>query len=62
LRFERDTTLTGLVREYLEKLVTDHAASGHKRRQRENLEHTFEKFRFKIGKRTWNQADLYARR
>ena len=27
---ERDTTLTGLVREYLEKLVADHAASGRK--------------------------------
>ena len=25
---ERDTTLTGLVREYLEKLATENAASG----------------------------------
>jgi hypothetical protein len=58
---ERDTTLTGLVREYLDKLVADHAASGRKRRERENLEQTFEKFRFKVGKRTWNRADLYAR-
>jgi hypothetical protein len=59
---ERDTTLTGLIREYLEKLVADHAASGRKRRERETLEQSFEKFRFKVGKRTWKRADLYARR
>ena len=58
---ERDTTLTGLVREYLEKLVAENAASGRKRREREALERSFERFQFKVGKRTWKRADLYAR-
>ena len=35
---ERDTTLTGLIRDYLEKLAAENAASGRKRRERETLE------------------------
>ena len=59
---ERDTTLTGLIREYLETLAEADAASGRKRRERQALEASFERFRFKVGKRTWSRADLYARR
>lgn len=58
---ERDTTLTGMVRDYLEQLAADDAASGRRRREREALERSFEGFRFKVGKRTWKRADLYAR-
>ena len=58
---EHDTTLTGMIREYLEKLAADEAASGRRRRERERLEQSFERFRFTIGKRTWTRADLYAR-
>lgn len=58
---ERDTTLTGLVREYLESLAAENAASGRKRREREALERSFERFQFRTGKRTWNRADLHAR-
>jgi hypothetical protein len=58
---ERDTTLTGIVRGYLETLAVEDAASGRKRREREALERSFERFQFKIGKRTWKRADLYAR-
>ena len=58
---ERDTTLTGMVREYLEKLAAEEAATGRKRRDREALERSFERFQFKVGKRTWKRADLYAR-
>jgi len=58
---EQDTTLTGLVRAYLEQLAREHASSGRGRREREILEHSFSKFRFKIGKRSWKRADLYAR-
>jgi len=32
---ERGTTLTGLVRDYLEKLALENACSGRKRRERE---------------------------
>ena len=58
---ERGTTLTGIVRDYLEKIAVEDAASGRRRREREALEHSFERFRFKVGKRTWKRADLYAR-
>jgi len=58
---DRDTTLTGLVRDYLENLAVEDAASGRKRREREALERSFQRFQFKVGKRTWKRADLYAR-
>jgi hypothetical protein len=59
---DRDTTLTGMVRDYLEKIAAENAASGKKRRQREALEHTFERHQFNIGERTWTRADLHAHR
>ena len=58
---ERDTTLTGLVREYSKKLAAESAAKGRQRREREALERSFEKHHFNIGKRTWKRADLYDR-
>ena len=58
---DRDTTLTGLVRDYLENLAAEEAASGRKRRERETLEHSFERFQFKVGKRTWTREDLHVR-
>ncbi len=61
IAIERDTTLTGLVRGYLEHLAVEDAASGRRRREREALERSFERFQFKVGKRTWKRADLYAR-
>jgi hypothetical protein len=57
----RDTTLTGMVRDYLEKVAAEDAASGRKRREREALDRSFQRFQFKVGKRTWKRADLYAR-
>lgn len=58
---DRDTTLTGMIRDYLERVVTEEASSPRMRRQQEALERTFEQFQLKIGKRTWKRADLYAR-
>ena len=58
---ERDTTLTGMVREYLENIAAEEGARGRKRRERERLERTFEEFKFRIGKRTWKRQDLYVR-
>ena len=58
---ERDTTLTGLVRDYLEKLALENAASGRKRREREALERSFAQFRIKVGKRNWKREDLHER-
>ena len=58
---ERDTTLTGLVRAYLEELSREHLASGRKRRDRDALERSFHQFQFRLGKKTWRREDLYAR-
>ena len=58
---ERDTTLTGLVRDYLEKLAMEDAALGRKRRERETLERSFAQFRIKVGKRNWKREDLHER-
>jgi hypothetical protein len=61
LAVDRDTTLTGLVREYLEKLAAENATSGRKRREIEALERSFKLFQFRVGKRTWKREDLYER-
>ena len=61
IAIERDTTLTGLVRAYLQELAAEHAKSGRKRRELEALEQSFKDFQFRMGKRTWRREDLYAR-
>jgi len=58
---ERDTTLSGLIRGYLEELAAENAVSGRKQREREALERSFEQLQFKVGKRTWKRSDLYGR-
>ena len=58
---ERDTTLTGLVRTYLEELAAEHARSGRKRRELEALEQSFKSFSIRVGKKTWRREDLYER-
>jgi predicted transcriptional regulator len=58
---DRDTTLTAMIRQYLEQVATGDDSTGRRRRQREALERTFAKYRFKIGKRTWRRSDLYER-
>lgn len=58
---ERDTTVTGLVREYLTNLALTGSVGRRKSRERRALERSFEKHQFKIGKRTWNRANLHAR-
>ena len=58
---ERDTTLTGLVRAYLQELALEHTKSGRKRRELEALERSFDELRVRVGKRTWKREDLYAR-
>ena len=58
---DRDTTLTGLVRAYLEQLAAEAAASGRKRREREALERSFEQVQVHVGKPTWTRDELYDR-
>ena len=58
---DRDTTLTGMVRDYLEQLAAENVTHGRRRREGDALERSFQQFRFKVGKRTWKRADLHAR-
>ena len=58
---EQDTTLTGMVREYLQKLAAENSVSGRRRREREALERSFARFQFKLGRRNWKREDLHAR-
>ena len=58
---DRDTTLTGLIREYLEKLAAEKASSGKKKRELEALQRTFRESHFSMGKKTWTRADLHER-
>jgi uncharacterized protein DUF6364 len=59
---ERDTTLTSLIREYLQQMIDGNTATGRKRREREALERSFAQFKFKVGQRKWKREDLYERR
>ncbi len=61
LAVDRDTTLTGLVRDYLERLAAENAASGRRKRERESLERSFKQFQFRVGNRNWKREDLYVR-
>ena len=59
---DQDTTLTGLVRAYLERLAEENAAKGRKRRELEALQQSFDKYSVNMGERTWTRADLHERR
>lgn len=61
LAVEQDTTLSVLVRDHLEKLVEDASTSGRRRRERQSLEQSFQRFRFRVGQRQWKHEDIYGR-
>jgi Arc/MetJ family transcription regulator len=54
------TTLSGLVRDHLERLVAENSTDELRRRQRA-LEGSFSQFQFMIGERTWSRDDLHDR-
>jgi hypothetical protein len=58
---ERDTTLTDLVRSYLETLVPEEPSALEKQRQLEALERSFETLQVRLGERTWTRAELHER-
>jgi predicted transcriptional regulator len=57
----RDTTLTAMIREHLQRIATEEDNSGRKRRELEALERSFRKFRFHVGPRTWKREELHER-
>jgi len=60
---ERETTLTGLVRGYLQDLANQEARAGRVRRDQERLRETFNRLARPLdyGSRTWKREDLYVR-
>jgi predicted transcriptional regulator len=58
---DRETTLTSMIRQYLQRVAAEEAAAGRRRRERETLERSFKRLQFKVGKRTWKRADLHER-
>jgi predicted transcriptional regulator len=61
IALERDTTLAGMVRDYLQQVAAEDTTFGRRRREQEALDRTFKRIRLSIGTRTWKRADLYAR-
>jgi hypothetical protein len=61
IALNRGTTLTGLVREYLEKLAADSTTTRRKAREYEALQRSFEKYSFTVPQRAWTRADLHER-
>jgi hypothetical protein len=58
---DRDSTLTGMVREYLEKLAAEDAASARRRRQIDALERSFHALPPATGTRDWTRAGFHER-
>ena len=59
IALERGTTLTGLLCEYMQRLVNERTDSGRKRREVEALEQSFRQLQVRVGKRTWRRSDLH---
>lgn len=58
---ERGTSISALVREYLERLVAENPSVKQRRAAHEALERSFKDLSFTIGKRNWKREDLYER-
>lgn len=58
---ERDTTLAGMVRAYLQDVAAQQANSEKVRQDQERFRETFDRLKFPMGKRTWKREDLYVR-
>lgn len=58
---DKDTTLTGLIREYLEHLADESAKKGRRRRELGALDRSFELYSSPVGARNWSRADLHDR-
>lgn len=57
----QDTTLTGLVRDYVVQLAATDDADDRKVRNRANLERLFNRHNAPPSSRTWTRAELYDR-
>jgi hypothetical protein len=58
---DRETTLTGMGRDYLKQVAEEHDKAGSKRRDQDRLERTFERFSVKTPRSRWTREELHAR-
>jgi predicted transcriptional regulator len=60
---DRDTTLTGMIREYLKTVAAEETVREADRRRQalEKLERSFQELSFRVGKITWTRAELHER-
>lgn len=59
---DQGTTLNDLICDYLTKVAKEQPrGSDHKQSELQALKISFNRFQFKIGKRTWIREDLYRR-
>jgi hypothetical protein len=58
---DRNTTVSGLIRDHLEQLAASSGKSGSRRAELHALERTFERFQISVGERNWKREDLYTR-
>ncbi|HXE31414.1 MAG TPA: DUF6364 family protein [Terriglobales bacterium] len=59
---ERDASLTGLIRAYLEQLVTEEECHGRRARQLRALRASFAAAHFELPAQRWTRAELHERR
>jgi hypothetical protein len=62
LAAERDTTLTGLVRDYLAQLAQADETADRDTRNLANLERAFQSFSVNASPRAWSRSELHERR
>jgi hypothetical protein len=62
LAAERDTTLTGLVRDYLTQLAQADETADRNARNLANLERAFQSFSVSASPRAWSRSELHERR
>jgi len=59
IALERNTTLTGMVRDYLKQVASSDEEA--RRRAADHLEDSFKKYSRNFGPRDWKRDDLYDR-
>ncbi|HEX8814658.1 MAG TPA: DUF6364 family protein [Terriglobales bacterium] len=58
---KRGTTLSELVRDYLNDLAAANTSPGTRRDEREALERSFRQFQFWVGRKSWNREQSHER-
>jgi hypothetical protein len=62
LAAERDATLTGLIRAYLQELVAEEQRHGRHARQLRALRASFAAYQIELPPQRWTRAELHERR